>query len=101
MVAADVFCRVPTRLGPRCVASPFVGSRLTSSSFQSRQLDVAVLFRVLLAVLYVGDFSELESQLMARLVRVYGVVSWPQKTDKTGALVRKYCECTLIASELN
>lgn len=25
--------------------------------------------------------------------RVYGLVSWPQKTDKTGALVRKYCEC--------
>lgn len=37
---------------------------------------------------------------MARLVRVYGVVSWPQKTDKTGALVRKYCECILIADEL-
>jgi cryptochrome len=25
-------------------------------------------------------------------VRVYGLVSWPVKTDKTGALVRKYCE---------
>ena len=24
-------------------------------------------------------------------VRVYGLVSWPSKTDKSGALVRKYC----------
>ncbi|EIW67847.1 hypothetical protein TREMEDRAFT_21150, partial [Tremella mesenterica DSM 1558] len=31
------------------------------------------------------------SAFFSQYYRVYGLVSWPQKTDKTGALVRKYC----------
>ncbi|WWD22279.1 hypothetical protein CI109_106770 [Kwoniella shandongensis] len=31
------------------------------------------------------------SAFFSQYFRVYGLVSWPQKTDKTGALVRKYC----------
>ncbi|WWC57893.1 uncharacterized protein I303_100428 [Kwoniella dejecticola CBS 10117] len=31
------------------------------------------------------------SAFYSQYFRVYGLVSWPQKTDKTGALVRKYC----------
>lgn len=30
------------------------------------------------------------------IVRVYGLVSWPLKTDKHGELVRKYCKCDLV-----
>ncbi|WWC67038.1 uncharacterized protein I206_100945 [Kwoniella pini CBS 10737] len=31
------------------------------------------------------------SAFYSQYFRVYGLVSWPQKTDKTGELVRKYC----------
>ncbi|KAL7419958.1 hypothetical protein Q5752_004921 [Cryptotrichosporon argae] len=31
------------------------------------------------------------SAFFSQYYRVYGLVSWPQRTDKTGALVRKYC----------
>ncbi|KAJ9107732.1 hypothetical protein QFC21_001192 [Naganishia friedmannii] len=31
------------------------------------------------------------SAFFSQYFRVYGLVSWPLKTDKTGALVRKYC----------
>ncbi|WRT63450.1 uncharacterized protein IL334_000355 [Kwoniella shivajii] len=31
------------------------------------------------------------SAFFSQYFRVYGLVSWPQRTDKTGALVRKYC----------
>ncbi|ORY31961.1 FAD binding domain of DNA photolyase-domain-containing protein [Naematelia encephala] len=31
------------------------------------------------------------SAFFSQYYRVYGLVSWPQKTDKTGQLVRKYC----------
>ncbi|OCF70856.1 hypothetical protein I204_08486 [Kwoniella mangroviensis CBS 8886] len=31
------------------------------------------------------------SAFFSQYFRVYGLVSWPQKTDKSGALVRKYC----------
>lgn len=30
--------------------------------------------------------------------RVYGLVSWPVKTDKHGELVRKYCEFRALRS---
>jgi hypothetical protein len=63
-------------------------------SIEPRKLDVVELFSILLAVLYVPTPLEIVSgpPTFGFIVRIYGLESFPAKTDKKGVYVRKYCK---------